>query len=403
MNYTLVRLKNIISTLLILAILSSMKLIAATNSNQIHGQQSNNNINVPAERAEVKYYEERENRRQLGKYGLWLGLGGAIAGSLFDARNLRAYRTASYTVWGLGWAAWLGSLSEDLNVSETESQQPAAKSLQAPYQSASLQGAIGEASNMHLIPEGIYFHPLYNDMNGGTDKLLTGSAKLGWLQSFEGFSIESILYWRLLTPSYKSEFGSAELPHPVGRFADWNEWKTAVAKDSFILGTKLRNQVSVGYSDISDKGGKDFHQSIHRLTRNSMDHLEYFNQPKGRFFTLGFESGIETKLCPTLTPCLDNLVSFQAEQSKMMSESGMQWNTKMVMVPKWWEQALEIRLMRQWSSQVYDEILPWRYEGAVGVRLFSVFAPTLKYVSPYLHGDGIGQTYFDFFHYNYAF
>lgn len=358
---------------------------------------------LETEKAQMKYYEERENREQLGRKGFWLGVGGLLAGAMFDKFNMTAYRTASYSIWGLGWTAWMGSLSESINIDEKVRANELPRSSRHPYQSASLQGAIGEASNLHLIPDGIYFHPLYNDVNGGTDKLLTGSAKLGWLQSFEEFSIESVLYWRLLTPAYISQFGAAELPEPVGRFADWNQWKTAISRETPIMGAKLRHQVSIGYSDIGDKGGKEFHQSIHRVTRNSMDHLEYVNQPEGRFFTIGAESGVEAQLCIADVPCFESLVSLQGEQSRMMSELGGQWNLKMIVVPKWWEQALEVRVVKQIQSDVYDQIMPWRYEGAVGVRIFSVFAPTLKYISPYLYGDGVGQTYFDLIHYNYAF
>ena len=36
-------------------------------------------------------------------------------------------------------------------------------------------------------------------------------------------------------------------------------------------------------------------------------------------------------------------------------------------------------------------------------RILKVITPMVKYISPYLYGDGIGQTYFDLLHYNYEF
>lgn len=342
-----------------------------------------------------------ESRRELGNNAFWVGLAGLLAGAAFERAGMNTPRSASYAVWGLAWSAWLGSTGERWFSDGEDYHSYDAKA--DPFRSASVQGAIGESSNLHLIPDGIYIHPLYNDVSGGTDKFLTGSIKLGMLHSFDAFSIESVMYWRLITPSFKSQFGSDPLPEPVGRYADWTELKTAVSKQTQAFGTKFRNQVTLGLSDIGDKGGKDIHRNIHWLTRNSLDHLDYTDQPEGRFVTLGFESGVEGKLCQDGLPCAYQLLSLQGESSKMMRELGIQWNMNIIVLPKWWENATEVRVIRQLQSDVYGRIKPWRYEGAVGVRLFSVLTPTVKYVSPYLEGDDVGQTYFDLIHYNVAF
>ena len=63
-----------------------------------------------------------------------------------------------------------------------------------------LRGAIGEASNLFLIPDGAYLHPVYNDVNGSTDKFLTASAKIGAGQTYESMGWESVYYWRMSRP-----------------------------------------------------------------------------------------------------------------------------------------------------------------------------------------------------------
>ena len=352
----------------------------------------------------IRRYQDAEQAMSLGRKGFWVGVGGLAGSVLFDRMNLRVARTFSYGLLGAGWATWLGSYGESRSIL-TKFKSPHAHKTKKPFAGASTQGAIGEASNVHLIPDGAYVHPLYNDVNGGTDKLLTASAKVGVLRTFDDndTGVESVAYWRLLTPSFKTQFEEDDLPKPVGVFADWSEWKNSVSNEVSIFGLDLRNQLTIGYSDISNKGGKELHQDIHRLTGNSLEHLEYDHQPEGRFFSVAAESGIVSSLCVAPFPCADTLISMQAARSKMMSEAGMQFNLYQDIVPEWWEQALEVRVVRQLGSQVYSGIKPWRYEVAVGVRVLRYITPTVKYVSSYLVGDDIGQTYFDLLHYNWQF
>ncbi len=56
---------------------------------------------------------------------------------------------------------------------------------------------------------------------------------------------------------------------------------------------------------------------------------------------------------------------------------------------------LETRFIRQIGSEVYtDHRLDWRFEIAMGLR-WGWWRPSLKYVSPYLRDDQVGQVYFD--------
>ena len=86
-----------------------------------------------------------------------------------------------------------------------------------------------------------------------------------------------------------------------------------------------------------------------------------------------------------------------------MDEVGLRWNAVHIITPEYWEYGVEMRMVRQLASEAYEHIRPIRYEGAAGVRVMKYFAPTLKYVSSYLYGDDVGQTYFDLLHYNFIF
>jgi hypothetical protein len=337
-----------------------------------------------------------------GRRGFWIGLGGLLSSVLFDQTGLVVPRTLSYAVLGAGWSEWLGSYGEARSIlGGTIGGQKLSRDNR--FAKASTQGAIGEASNLFLIPDGVYLHPVYNDVNGSTDKFLTASAKIGAGQTYQSMGWESLYYWRLLTPSFKSQFGSPDYHEPVGRYADWREWKSSWASVTELGDFNLRHQISVGYNDVGSKGGKEFHRAFHHLTGNTLSHLDYTNQPEGHFFSVSAEEGIYSRICPGLLSCFDQLVSVEGSEGRFMTESGLRYNAVHVSAPQWWEQAVELRAIRQWHSMVYERIRPWRYEVAVGVRILKVVTPTVKYVSPYLYGDHIGQTYFDLLHYNYEF
>jgi hypothetical protein len=346
-----------------------------------------------------------EEALSTGRKGFWYGLGGFALAALSESLKVLPGRTAGYGIMGVGWLTWLGYYGRAQSM--LDGSQPSlgetGHSSKVHTRRASTIGAIGEASNMLLIPNGLYFHPVYNDVNGGTDKFLTGSAKLGLNLSWDSIGWESVAYWRLVTPSFRKEFGLPDSEKPVGRFADWQELKTSVSGIISVGGLKIRQQFSAGFNDVGPKGGKEFHHAVHRATKNPTHQLEYTNQPEGTFWSFNEEIGLVFELCPRVMPCFHHIIAAEASQGKFMNEVGFRYNLVQVLEPKWWENAFEIRAIRQLKSQVYTHIRPWRHEAAVGARLLKVITPTVKYVSPYLYGDDIGQTYFDLLHYNYEF
>lgn len=354
------------------------------------------------EPADAIEYTKAQQSLKFARWSFLLGTGGMAIELVASGLSLAILRTVGNILWGVGWTGWLGAYGETEQILRPAGSNILPLSNKTPFRRASTQGAIGESSNLFLIPEGFYIHPLYNDVNGGTDKLLTASTKMGLLRTFDNVSVESIAYWRFLTPTFKTEFEADDLPKPVGRYADWAEWKTSMSYLSPSATWPLRFQLSLGYSDIGNKGGREMHREVHRITRNTLENLEYTNQPTGRFWTGGLEVGLASRgLAGGNT--IHHLTAATGETSKMMKEVGLRWNGVLILEPEWWEYGVEAKVLRQLSSEVYDSIRPWRYEGSIGVRLFRHLTPTVKYVSSYLKDDPIGQTYFDLLHYNFIF
>ena len=289
------------------------------------------------------------------------------------------------------------------NVSMAQATQPSSSGASPNFRRASVQGAIGEAGNLYLIPEGVYFHPLYNDVNGATDKLLTTSLKSGLLQTLQDspVSFEVVTFWRLLTPAVKSAFLEPNLPKPVGRYADWMELKVAASLSMDREDYSIKQQLTAGLNHIGNKGGKQLHRWVHKVTHNTLENLEYTDQPEGYFLMVGYELSAYENIFRGDHARVDQQLAFEANGSKAMVEAGLRHNTIFIIRKPWWEMGLEVRMIRQIRSDIYDDIRPFRFEAAFGNLLYKYFTPTVKYVSPYLVGDNIGQTYFDVLHFNY--
>lgn len=262
---------------------------------------------------------------------------------------------------------------------------------------ASTQGAIGETSNLYLIPNGYYLDIGTNDVTGGTDKLLTASLKTGVVREYSDSSFEVTAFWRLLTPTFKAKFKTPDLERPVGRYADWAAVKTSYAKIKDVGAHKLKAQISLGINHVGNKGGKRLHRWIHELTKNRIDQLEYTNQPVGMFADGGVMLAFLTNEKSYEGVIVQHQAAVVSEHGRFMVESGVSGATTVVVRPSWWEMAFEAKIVAQHHSDVYgDDIRPYRYELSAGTRLFHYFKPTVKYVSPYLKNDPIGQNYFDF-------
>lgn len=257
-------------------------------------------------------------------------------------------------------------------------------------------GAIGEAGSQYVTPPGVFFHPLYNDVSGGTDKLLSESAQLGRLWQYSDSSYELRLRWRFLTPVYKRAFGHQKVERVIGRYADWMELSHSYARTLHGLGLPLKVQGSLGGNHVGNKGAKQVHTWVHQVTGNETVYLQYTNQPTGYFLNAGAMVALLPSAFAIGKLRCDWAPAAGFDHSRFMQESYVALNLVSVIRQGAWEMGAEARLVRQHASEVYDGIQPGRYELAFSTLLFHWNKPTIKYVSAYLKGDRIGQTYFDF-------
>ncbi|HYX32996.1 MAG TPA: hypothetical protein VE954_07760 [Oligoflexus sp.] len=262
------------------------------------------------------------------------------------------------------------------------------------FQAANGPGAIGETGNLYLLDQGFFGRPLYNDVFGKTDKQLTGASQLGYLKMWSDSSLEVRTHWRFITPSFKEKFNGDKLSSPVGRYADWMELQTSWAKVMTFAGTRVRWQLSMGIGDIGNHGAKQVHRQIHRWVGSTLEGLDYSDQPTGRDISLGIEGGFIPKEIKLFGENFETLANVGVFRNCFMSELYFNYNVVKTFSQDW-RMAWEVRMPYQVQSDVYKESARReRYEMALSTR-YKWYRPSIKYVSPYLIGDNVGQIYVD--------
>lgn len=263
------------------------------------------------------------------------------------------------------------------------------------FLAADAKGAVGETSKLFLIEEGFFARPFYNDFYGNTDKHLTGGLNFGYTHICEKDSLESRFHWLAFTPTSYEMFGEEMLEEPVGTFADWMEIKETWAHLFEYHDEIIRVQFSLGFGHIGDHGMKQFHHDFHKFIGSPTEGLEYTDQPIGTTFSWGFEVGLIEKARTVFGLRKESMLTFGYSQNKFMWDFYVDHNEVLTWSPGI-KTGLEVRMVRQTESEIFTEKqrLAWRSELALGLR-FYWWRPSIKYLSPYLRGDQVGQTYLD--------
>ena len=291
----------------------------------------------------------------------------------------------------LRWMALLWILMSHLALADNSNEKDLW--IEDQFKLANGPGAIGETGHLYLIGQGLFIRPFYNDIFGKTDKHLSGSTQVGWMQTWSDSSLEFRGHWRFLTPGFKSEFGDKPLDLPIGRYADWMESQFAYSFMASDLRTMpLKFQFSLGLGHVGDKGAKQIHHKIHEWVGSSLEGLEYINQPDGRYFSRGAEISTfsETRILGYKS---GTMLSLGVSYNKFMTDIYSKLN-QITEISSSISLSYEIKGAFQVASGVYDNSEPFRYEAALGLR-WGFYRPSIKYVSNFLRGDRVGQIYFD--------
>jgi hypothetical protein len=267
------------------------------------------------------------------------------------------------------------------------------------FEAASNTGEIGEIGSLYVRPKGVNLNPMNNDYVGKTDKLLTGSSNIGlhsyWSSHADyANAVAANVYWRALTPSFRPNDDAAAFEEPVGVFADWLEFKLAFASTKkFFLGG-LKVQTGFGYGNINDRGIKVVHRRIHRQINQPTSNLTYKDQPIGDTYS---GDAMAAYILPTLK-ILGVKISVQGAVGGKSSLSMLEHFKAVngvIAFSDGFKVAAERKIIRQVSSELYLNPRKYRYESSGSLLVSRHFQPQVKYVSPYLVEDHVGQIYVD--------
>lgn len=265
------------------------------------------------------------------------------------------------------------------------------------FRAADKTEAIGETGSLYITPPGIFLNPFYDDYFGGTDKLYTWGAKTGLSLQNGNYGEFLSVSERLINPIYQSQRYSPTHIPPIGRYADWLEVVDAFAYTIPLNSGGLKNQFSLGLSNVCNHGGEELQSWFHTLigSQNSLDVYDYKHAVDGNWVSWSAATAYFTPSVEFMGVLFQEQAELQYSRNLFMEEGSLSFNLIGIISPDY-QIALEARYIRQFASYAYDDlILSHRNEMAVGILLFNHYKPTLKYITPYLKGDTYGQLFLD--------
>ena len=254
-------------------------------------------------------------------------------------------------------------------------------------------GALGEPSHDYLFSDSIYLQALYNDILGQTDKYLTNGSKFGLLLNYGDYSMEFSSSWRFVTPALKEHnFSDYNLSSPPGVFADWLATNVTVAK-KFDLDERnfITGQFSIGYDHFGNKAAKPVQQGIHRGL--GIDHEIYDYQ--GQIRAEHFSKGVELAYVRYFTKSFQ-LKSALGYVDNFLTRDLYYEQYALANVSSSFKFSMSYKHVSQKDGEIDLNLRPARNEYGLGLLLFDIYKPGVRYVSPYIKGDDTRQIITDF-------
>jgi len=247
---------------------------------------------------------------------------------------------------------------------------------------------------MFLNKNAFFIHPFTNDTGGASDKFLSFSSSLGFVGSWGRLGFESRLHWRMITPSFQDRRDVTPLrKEPVGRYAEWSELQTGF---SYTFPSGYGLSVNYGAGLAGGNNAKVIQHWWHeRLGVKSNKRLTWDEQLVGRRDSYGAEVRIATI---AKRPNILQLLSFGYQKNLLLEEaytrSNIVWGYN---TPSGSVCTFDFIFARPLGGELNDNYSKTRFESGLACRIFSVYSPGVRYVSPYIVGEKYPQIYYELF------
>ncbi len=212
---------------------------------------------------------------------------------------------------------------------------------------------------------------------------------LSLLGVWKHFSSSLTIKGRLIAPILQTRNDQPYLQQKIGVFADslestWNNSITIYGNS----GPGLKLELGFSYTDIGSHGLVKLYQEIHNKFGSPTKESEFGERLKESFRS----SSYGAFLILPLGDHVNAITGVSVLNSRAFKEESIEGSV-VVSLSRRFALSFKYSYVEQDRSSWY-ELLDYRQQYLVGMRLSSFWTPSLMYVTPYVEGDHFGQVYF---------
>lgn len=256
----------------------------------------------------------------------------------------------------------------------------------------------GDSEYHHLTVPGVRLHES-NDYFGETDKMISGTGSLSAMEIWKHYSSSISLKGRFFQPILQTRNDQSNLQNKIGVYAETMEmyWNNSIILHD-KKGPGLKVNFGTGYTDAGNHGLVNIYRKIHEVVDSPIKDSKF-----GEKLNINFRStnyGVDLIL--PLHKRINFLVGGAVFNSKPFRENALEASLLCNLLGK--DYALSLKYM--YINQLRSEW--WRPEShrqqvILAFRLFTIWTPSLMYVSPYIKGDRFSQYYLSPISFTYPF
>lgn len=247
----------------------------------------------------------------------------------------------------------------------------------------------GDSECHHLTLPGVRFHEA-NDYFGETDKMISGTGSLSLMDIWRNYSTSVSLKGRFFQPILQTRNDQTYLQERLGVYAETMEmyWN-----NSLIFydrkGPGLKINFGTGYTDAGNHGLVNVYRKIHEVVASPVNDKKFGEKLHTNYRSTNY--GLSLIL--PLHKRINFLVGGAVYNSKPFRENAIESSLIFNLLGRDYAMSFKYMYINQLRSEWWEP-KSHRQQFIFAFRFFSIWTPSLMYVSPYVKGDQFAQFYF---------
>lgn len=246
----------------------------------------------------------------------------------------------------------------------------------------------GDSENHHLSVPGFRIHES-NDYFGETDKLISGTGSIAAMNIWKHFSSSVSLKGRFFQPILQTRNDQMNLPNKIGVYAETMEmyWNNSIIFHG-KKGPGLKLNFGTGYTDAGNHGLVNIYRKIHEVVDSPVNDDKFGKKLNTNFRSTNY--GLDLIL--PLHRRINFLMGGSIFNSVPFRENAFETSLLFNLLGKDYALSLKYMYINQLRSEWWSPD-SHRQQVIVALRLFTIWTPSIMYVSPYIKGDRFSQYY----------